>query len=271
MLEWARLFTLQYVGVAMYDPDLERLVATLVGLPQMQALWLVKDRGMPVFAHTVDVTMLCLERIAQGEAVAPSLDVRVVALGSLMHDLSKASARLAGVQSHSHIMSHYPELAAAEAVSVLNEALARAGLALPERQIEGITHVVVSHHGPWGRVRPQTPEARLVHSCDLYSAMNHRLAPIDANDILPHLDLGRRWSTTSALLGVGIAVLRQRINDACQAEAVEDWKELLRIWRQHGRVRVGDSDRVRQLERVRFVLRSAREVPDSVLRVLASL
>ena len=255
----------------MHDPDLETLIAALLASPRMQALWLVKDRGMPVFAHTVDVVMLCLDRIAGSQHPSPPLDIRVVALGSLLHDLSKASARESGLQSHSHIMSHYPELAAAEARLVLNDALERTRRNLSKQQVEGIVHVVVSHHGPWGRVRPQTPEARLVHSCDLYSAMNHRLAPIDANDILPHLDLGRRWSTTSALLGVGTAVLRQRINDACQAEAVEDWKELLRVWRRQGCVRVGNADRVRQLERVRFALRSAREAPDSILRVLASM
>lgn len=255
----------------MRDPDLEALISTLLISPSMQALWLVKDRGMPVFAHTVDVTLLCFNGLAEACEIGSTLDVTVVTLGSLLHDLSKASAREAGLRSHSDIMSHYPELAASEARNVLESALEQLGRELPPRQIEAILHVVVSHHGPWGRVRPQTAEARLVHRCDLYSAMNHRLAPVDANDILPHLDQGRNWSAVSAIVGVGTAVLRQRINEACRAELVDSWSDLLRVWRRRGRVRIGTVERVRQLERVRFALQAAREVPESIIRAMDCL
>lgn len=263
--------TFDYVRRRMHDPDLGTLVTALLESPQMQALWHVKDRGMPVFAHTVDVALLCLERLPQARETSPSLNIKVVTVGSLLHDLSKASARESRVQSHSQIMSCYPELAAAEAQQVLREAMDRAGQDLSAVEVEGVLHVVVSHHGPWGKIPPRTEEAKLVHACDLYSAINHRLAPVDANDILPHLDQGRKWSVIAALLGVGTAVLRQRIKDACQAELVDDWNELLRIWRRRGSVLVGSEERVQQLEGVRFALRCAHEVPDSILQAIGSL
>jgi hypothetical protein len=255
----------------MRDDSLEALVAALLELPQMQALWHVKDRGMPVFAHTVDVALLCLERFPETRDYDPAVSLRIVVLGSLLHDLSKVSGRETALGSHSRIMSYYPDLAATEARFVLREALARTESELADDEVEGILHVVVSHHGPWGKVHPQTTEARLVHSCDLYSAMHHRFAPIDANDILPHLEQGRKLSVVSALLGVGVSVLRQRLRDACLVERVDEWQDLLDVWRRRGFVVIGDSERVRQLERVRFALDSAREVPDSIFRVIAAL
>jgi hypothetical protein len=52
---------------------------------------------------------------------------------------------------------------------------------------------------------------------------------------------------------------------------VDDWPDLLKIWRRQGHVVIGDENRVQQLERVRFVLRSSREVPECILKVLASV
>ena len=247
----------------MRDYPLEALVAALVDSPQMRALWLVKDRGVPVFAHTVDVALLCLERFPEAREYDPSLNLRVVILGSLLHDLSKATARETSLRSHSRVMSQHPDLAAAEAHFLLQQILNQTRCDLPASEVDGILHVVVSHHGPWGMVLPKTTEARLVHSCDLYSALHHRLAPVDANDILPHLDQGRKLSAVAALLGVGVSVLRQRLRDACHVQKVDGLEELLRVWRRRGYVVVGDEHRVRQLERVRFALRSAREAPDS--------
>jgi hypothetical protein len=114
-------------------------------------------------------------------------------------------------------------------------------------------------------VRPRTPEALLVHRCDYYSAIHHRLAPVDANDILPLLSEGYRWQQVSARLGVGRAVVKSRLQESCKAEYVRDWVDLMEVWRERGRVCAGSPDRMRQLARARLVIRLARQMPDCLM------
>ena len=253
----------------MDDPGLEKLINVLLDSPQMQALWTVRDRGMPVFAHTVDVALLALERTSALHQQTSEVSARVITVGSLLHDLTKATAKQTPLRSHSRIMSICPELAADKAIEVLKAALDRTGQRFSQNELENIVHVVISHHGPWGRVQPATPEAKLVHQCDLYSALYHRIAPIDANDILPHLEQGRNWRAISALLGVGTTVLKQRIEDACVAEAVDDWPALLHIWKRRGYVLAGCSERRRQLQRAKLLLHSAQRASECIMKAIA--
>ncbi len=255
----------------MTEDELDAYLRALVASPKLQSLWQVKDRGMPVFAHTVDVTLLCLEAFPRWRERNPGLDLPAVVVGALLHDLSKLAARQRPWRSHTQIMTCQPSLAVAGAVEVLDDIAAEHGLRLTPSRVDLVKHIVASHHGRWGKVHPRTPEAFLVHSSDYYSAVHHRLAPVDANDILPLLGEGYRWQQVSARLGVGRAVVKARLEESCRAELVRDWVDLLALWQERGSVRAGSPERICQLARARLVIELARVAPDSLMAAIRPL
>jgi HD domain len=242
-----------------------QLLRALIQTPQVQSLWSVADRGVPVFAHSVDVALLCLEAYPDWRERYPEFRLDVVLVGCVLHDLSKASARHGDGPSHSHIMTHAPHLAVTEAVTALESAQDVAGARLDDEGIDHVWHVIAAHHGRWGKVTPQTPEAYLVAHADNISATRHRIAPVDANDVLPLLEQGYRWPQIGAMLGVNRSVVKARLDDACRAERVRSPTELLERWRAHGAVVPADPDRTRSIERSRFVLEFARNCPEALI------
>jgi len=253
------------------DRALIALVEAVTTAVPMQALWQIKDRGMPVFAHTIDVALLSLAAFPEWRERFPSLNLRAVTIASLLHDLNKVSARQGGDASHSKVMSTDPGQALGEAIDVLQTAQWQTGVRLAAPDIDHIWHIIVSHHGRWGKIQPQTPEAALVHQCDFQSATTHRLTPIDAGQILPLLDQGLRWREVAARLEVTTSVVRDRLREACRAEMVTDPLELLRIWRQRGYVVTGTLERMRHFEEARAVLGEARRAPAGIVRCVREL
>jgi hypothetical protein len=247
------------------DEELEVYLRALVAAPSMRALWDVCDRGVPVFVHSVDVLLLCLGRFPEWQARSPQLDLASVAIGAMIHDVSKLNAHLLHGCSHSHLMSEDPELAVDAARAILDELTSDQGLPLAPDRRRRVEHIVASHHGRFGKVRPQTPEANLVHLCDLYSSTNHRVAPVDSNDILPLLQSGCRMQHVGALLGVGREVVKSRLAESCRAEHVRDWVELLGVWQSQGRVASGPPERAEQIRQVRRLIEVSRGAPDSLL------
>jgi hypothetical protein len=154
-------------------------------------------------------------------------------------------------------------------MAVLAEAERETGFALDERRRSHVRHVVLSHHGIYGKVHPRTPEARLVAACDFLSSTQHRMAPIDANDVLPLLSEGYRWKEAAALLGVGRELIKTRLREACEAEGVGEWVHLLPLWRRQGRVACGTPERERQMARAKLVQRLARGGAACILERLA--
>lgn len=253
----------------MSKKKLGTLVTQIIASPKVQKLWQVKDRGVPVFVHTIDVTLLCLDHFSEWREKFPSLSLDSITIGSLLHDLSKASAREGGQVSHSYIMSTTPDQAVREAIDVLDEAQMTSRVSLPPDEIDHIWHIIASHHGRWGKVPPSTPEAQLVHEMDYYSATHHRCSPIDSNDILPLLHAGHKCTTIAARLGVGASVVHARLKDACRAERVRDWVDLIDIWQTRGYVICGSLERMEQVERVRKLMQLAQEAPRPILDAIA--
>jgi len=241
------------------------VLRVLLGTPDVQSLWSVADRGMPVFAHSVDVALLCLDAYPEWKDRFPGFRLDVVLVAAVLHDLSKSSARRGEGRSHSHIMTHDPGLAVAEAVTVLEDAQAKAGAWFDAEGIDHVWHAIAAHHGRWGKVSPQTPEATLLHICDNHSGIQHRIAPVDANDILPLLHAGYRWTQAGEMLGVNRGIVKLRLDDACRAERLRSPSELMERWQERGFVVGGDADRVRQIERARFVVDFARRCPDALV------
>lgn len=255
----------------MGDRVLISLVEAIINSAPFQALWRISDRGMPVFAHTVDVTLLALEAFPDWRERFPDMNLRPVVVASLLHDVDKLDGKQAGQPSHSEVMSTEPARALNGALDVLRTAHWQVGVSLSATEVDHIWHVVVSHHGRWGKIQPQTPEAALVHRCDLLSATRHRLAPIDAADVLRLLDEGRSWSEAAVELGVTVGVIRDRLRESCRAEQVADPVQLLGIWRSRGYVVTGTLARMRQFEEARAVVEEARRAPTNIVSRLRGL
>src|SRR5439155_14583242 len=112
------------------------LLRALIITPQVQSLWTVADRGVPVFAHSIDVALLCLDEYPDWRERYPDFRLDVVLVGCILHDLSKASARHGDGPSHSHIMIHEPQLAVAEAITALEAAQNTVGARLDDEGID---------------------------------------------------------------------------------------------------------------------------------------
>ena len=241
-----------------------KLICALLETPGMRALWHADDRGMPVFVHSLDVALIALEQ-------ASRLDREVVLLGALVHDASKAPFTLPEGRSHSFVMRTQPEVAADVSMSVIEDAERASGVELDPNRRAHLRHVVLSHHGTHGKVHPRTPEARLVAAADLRSGTQHRLAPVDANDILPLLAEGYKWPAAASVLGVSRELVKTRLREACDAAGVRQWVDLLPIWRRDGRVVPGDARLERRIAHVRELHRMARELPDCLLERISGL
>jgi hypothetical protein len=242
----------------------DALITALLLSPRMQGLWDVRDRGMPVFVHTLDVALLCLDRVG----AVSDLDTTAIVLGALVHDYSKLPLERLDGRSHSYLMRTDPAVAADASMDLLAEGERQSGVVVEADRRAHVRHIVLSHHGQYGRVLPATAEARLVAECDFLSGTEHRLVPVDANDVLPLLAEGYRWPEAAALLGVNRELIKTRLRDACEVAGVREWVHLLPIWRRDGSVAPGTPHRQRQLARARLIYRLSREVPDCLLERL---
>jgi HD superfamily phosphodiesterase len=242
-----------------------RLVSALIRHPTVQELWKHADQGMPVFAHSMDVARLAVDAYPEWRDRYAGFRLDVVLLGGILHDLTKASARRSGSTSHTAIMEREPTVAVEAAATVLQSVAERLGIVLDAEGIDHLWHVIVAHHGPWGMVAPQTPEAALLYSCDNYSATHHRVAPVDANDILPRLSAGDDVAAIAAALGVERTVIKRRLNEAVRAEGALNRNDLLARWSERGAVAIGDVTRSRRIAEAKTVVEFARACPRALV------
>jgi hypothetical protein len=220
---------------------------------------------MPVFAHSMDVARLAVDAYPEWRDRYLGFRLDVVLLGGILHDLTKASARNKGNTSHSAIMEREPTVAVEAAANVLQSVDEQLNISLDSEGTDHLWHVIVAHHGPWGMVAPQTPEAALLYRCDNYSATHHRVAPVDANDILPRLSAGEDAAAIATALGVDRSVIKRRLNEAVRAEGVLDRTDLLDRWNERGAVAIGDVTRSRQIGEAKAVVEFARACPRALM------
>lgn len=249
----------------MLRTHVEPFLTALVATPHVQSMWNVRNGGIPVFVHTVDVTMLALDAFGDWQERYGDMDLVATVVGALLHDLTKVSAHATRGQlthrSHSSIMLVDPAAAVVEAHSALFAVREATGISLDRRELDLAGHIIMSHHGPWGSVPPQCAEASLVHHCDLYSARYHRTPPIDANDVLQMLDTGISRTAAARILGVTLQVVNNRLAEACEAEWLESTDELLAVWRRRGQVVGGAEEVVAHREIIRLRLAQAETAP----------
>ncbi len=220
---------------------------------------------MPVFAHSMDVASLVVDAYPDWRDRFPGFRLDVVLVGSVLHDLTKATARMAGVTSHSDIMEREPTIAVAAAADVLEDVGRVTGVFLDAEGIDHLWHVIAAHHGPWGKISPQTPEAALLYQCDNYSATHHRIAPVDANDVLRLIADGIDLSVAASALGFDRSVLKSRMKESVRANGLRTTAELLERWRDRGAVSIGDVTRARQIEEAKEVIEFAKRCPTALV------
>lgn len=248
----------------------ERFFSHLITAPPVQAMWNVRNGGVPLFVHTIDVAMLALDALEDWTQRYGRLDVVATLSGALLHDLTKVTARLTkgqpGHVSHSHMMMYDPAAAVAAGYEALELVRDTTGIVLSVPERKQVAHIIESHHGQWGGVAPRTHEAALVHYCDLYSARFHRQPPIDANDILPLLDAGLSKAAAARTLGVTSRVVAKRLEEACHAEWLDGPEDLLASWRRRGYVVAGSEDAQAHRQQIRQRTEQAQAAPTPLLQ-----
>ncbi len=245
----------------------EAFLTALIAREEMQSMWNVRNSGVPLFVHTIDVALLALDSFPHWMERHGPMSMMPTLVGALLHDLTKVTIRRArqmgsAALSHSDMMRLDPQGAVVVAAGVLQAVGGQTGIVLDAGERDMVSHIVAAHHGPWGSVRPRCPEAVLVHECDLYSARYHRQPPIDANDILPLLDRGYSRTAAARVLGVTPIIVRNRLAEACQAEWADSVEELLAVWRRRGRVVAGSEEAQARREEIRAVAALAERTPE---------
>ncbi|MDO8673742.1 MAG: HD domain-containing protein [Dehalococcoidia bacterium] len=251
--------------------DTCKLVEALIGTSPVKDLWQVRDGGMPVFVHTVDVTLLAIENISDWQLRYGSLDLAAVTLGSLLHDLTKATCRAHRQFTHSWVMCNQPDIAVKEAMDALDAVQLSTGLPIDFQLADHVSHIVASHHGQWGKVNPATPEAALVHWCDIYSSQHHRLTPVDANDVLPLLADGLTKTKAARFLGISVSTVNSRLSESCAVEGLCSFDDLVSLWTSRGWVRSGSPERIAQLRRARWLMEEAVNASQLISSALLAL
>ena len=251
----------------MQSIDRSLLIRRLVRSAGLQALWNVYDRGMPVFVHTIDVVDLCLDRLAH----SPEINATVVVIAGLIHDLSKDTSTRDDGRSHSLLMRTDPRAAAEPSMALLSEIEQSTQVYLSTIERAHVHHCVMTHHGLHGKLAPETQEAWLIAEFDEISGTRHRLAPIDANNILPLLAQGYKWPEAAISLGVTRDLIKTRLRDATLAEGVRDWIDLMPIWQANGSVRGGTPERQANLARAKHAVQIAQASPEYLIERLDSI
>lgn len=220
--------------------------------PIIQKLKLVDDKGISVSAHTYDVLQVAIKLIKKKyrsmEEANEDLDFFSIVTGIILHDSTKATIRLNGeATSHSLIMKKHPAYVEEEARLIISEVEDFTKLKIKDEYIKKIVHIVLSHHGQWGKVYPETREARIVHEADKYSATYHRITPIGGKEIVKLMCDGFKKDEIVKLLGTTPGIIEDRLKKSKNQLGVNSNRDLMDYHRKHGYVPLGDESFSRRL------------------------
>ncbi len=235
-----------------------RFIESLLEHPKVKDLDNHDDQGVSVSTHTYDVLKSCEEELLKNskniEQSNKKLDFFAIIVGIIIHDLSKGSIRKDGEGlSHSQMMIKKPEYIAKESEKILEEIEIQENLKIRKSIIKNIIHIVLSHHGRWGKVQPGSREAHLVHKSDEYSAKYHRITPIGADKILKLMEEGLSIEEISEKLVCTMGILKDRLKRAKQELGMKNTKQLISYYKKNRKVPLGDSffeQRIRETDRL---------------------
>ncbi len=218
----------------------------LVNSEMVEELENYDDQGVKVSAHTYDVLKVSIDEIKRDyqsfDEAKRFVDFFAIIVGVIIHDLSKGSIRKTSeTMSHSQMMLKRPEYIMKESEVFLESIEEKLGVKIKENIKKNITHIVVSHHGRWGKVMPNTREAHIVHRADMYSAKYHRINPIEANEILEALSEGQNIIEISKTFMCTTGVIKDRLKRAKQELRLKTTKHLLNYYKKNKKVPIGDN------------------------------
>lgn len=213
--------------------------------PLVAQLEMVDDQGVKVSTHTYDVLEVTANEIARDfgslKRASTRIDFFAILIGIIVHDISKGSIRISGeVMSHSQMMLKRPEYIIKETETIIGDVEEATGIKIREDIVKNICHIVISHHGRWGKVRPSTREASIVHKADVYSAKYHRINPIGADDILDLMIEGLNMDEIAIKLDCTPGILKDRLKRSKQEMVLKNNKQLLAYYKKNKRIAIGD-------------------------------
>lgn len=241
-------------------------IKNLLMHPVIQKLKLVDDKGIMVSTHTYDVLRMALRKIIREyptnmEQAAKDIDFFSLLVGIIIHDTTKATLRLNDSNlSHSNVMRRYPELVEEEAEFILKEVEENVKFIIKDEKREHIKHIVVSHHGRWGKIQPKTMEARIVHDADKYSAMYHRITPIGAKKIVKLMSEGFRKEEIVKMTGYTEGIITDRLRRAKQELKLKTNRDLIKYYQRKGGIPDGDEIFSRRIKETQKLIQKVEDV-----------
>lgn len=222
-----------------------KFIKTLINTREVNELEKYEDQGVKVAAHTYDVLKISIEEVKKQYGTIDNslkeIDLFSIIIGVIIHDLSKGSIRAKSeIFSHSQMMLKKPDYIVKESENILKEVEEKTNFILKDKIKKQITHIVVSHHGKWGKIYPSTKEAKIVHRADMYSAKYHRINPISANEILELLTQGYNMVEVSHKIGCTLGVVKDRLKRAKIETNCKNTKHLLNYYKKLKKVPIGD-------------------------------
>lgn len=217
-----------------------------------------EDQGVKVTTHTYDVLKISYDEIKRDysslKEASKKIDFFVVVVGIIIHDLSKGSIRERFEKlSHSQMMLKKPDYIVKESEQVLNNIEEQLNLKIDENIKKAIVHVVLSHHGKWGKIKPNTKEAHIVHRADMYSAKYHRINPIGADKILKLMVDGLYIDEIAKNFNCTVGVIKDRLKRAKYELRLKNTKQLIGYFKNKKKIPIGDTfftKRVRETEKL---------------------
>lgn len=222
-----------------------KFIEVLIDTEKVNELEKHSDQGVKVSTHTYDVLNISMLELKKQYGTLRNcikeIDLFSIIIGVIIHDLSKGTIRAREeIFSHSQMMLKKPDYIIKEAESILEEVEEKLNFKLKSGIKEKITHIVVSHHGKWGKISPSTVEAKIVHRADMYSAKYHRINPISANEILELLSKGYNMPEVSQKIMCTLGVIKDRLKRAKIQTRCKTTKHLLNYYKKSSNVPIGD-------------------------------
>ncbi|QNM14531.1 MULTISPECIES: HD domain-containing protein [Fusobacterium] len=234
-------------------------IETLLDIEMVQDLELFDDQGVKVSTHTYDVLKISIDELKRDyrtfNEAKQKVEFFALTIGIIIHDLSKGSIRKQEEKlSHSQMMLKKPEYITKEAEKVLAEIEEKVGVQIKDDIRKNILHIVLSHHGKWGKIQPNTKEAHIVYRADMYSAKYHRINPIGADKILKLMTDGMQIDQICKELDCTQGVVKDRLKRAKQELKIKTTKQLLNYYKKNKKIPIGDNffvQRVRETEKLK--------------------
>ncbi len=239
----------------------KRYIDVLLGFPVIDQLKEMEDLGVSVTTHTYDVLEIAIRDLKKSyrnlKRAGEQLDLFAMLVGIIIHDTSKASLRVGGdsILSHSQVMLKKPDRIRKEATGILKKMEEETGLILDPNTERKIVHIVLSHHGRWGRVSPSTKEALMVHKADEYSAKYHRINPIGADKIVELMAKGYSLDEIKEKLDCTSGIIKDRLKRAKVELKLKTNKQLLNYYNANKKIVIGDEFFIKRITETKDLIK----------------